>query len=317
MMKQLLTTTLILLLSFHSQAQMSDFEFPNIPAAGYWNGSDQTGGFSSGDAYFPNRYDTSFGGYWASGFAWSTVNDTLTPGFSNLYASASGSGQSSAGYAVVQQGSVVRIPGGDRVLQAVSFNNGTYAWLSMRDGDGFAKKFGGASGNDPDFFKVVVHGFNNGTLNPDSVEFFLADFRFANNAQDYIIRSFTNYPLSTLGQVDSIRFTLRSSDNGPFGMNTPAFFVIDNLLIAPLGSLSEAHASAAPVVAPNPSDGRIRISKIKDFETLHVFDLSGKCLEVHAITGLDYLDFSLQDRGMYFLQFNGKSTSARQRLIVR
>jgi hypothetical protein len=33
------------------------------------------------------------------------------------------------------------------------FTNTTYAALSMLSGDSFAKKFGGASGDDPDWFK--------------------------------------------------------------------------------------------------------------------------------------------------------------------
>jgi hypothetical protein len=34
----------------------------------------------------------------------------------------------------------------------------TYAALSMRDGDGFAKQFGGASGDDPDYFLLTITG---------------------------------------------------------------------------------------------------------------------------------------------------------------
>ena len=53
----------------------------------------------------------------------------------------------------------------------------------------FAKKFGGTTGNDPDFFKVTVKGYKGGVLTTDSVPFYLADFRFANNALDYIVDS--------------------------------------------------------------------------------------------------------------------------------
>ncbi len=30
----------------------------------------------------------------------------------------------------------------------------------MRDGDAFAKKFGGLSGNDADYMKITFHGFS-------------------------------------------------------------------------------------------------------------------------------------------------------------
>ena len=31
-----------------------------------------------------------------------------------------------------------------------------------------------------------------------------------------------------------LTFTLESSDNGPFGMNTPAYFALDNLTVVPV-----------------------------------------------------------------------------------
>ena len=38
--------------------------------------------------------------------------------------------------------------------------NTTFAFLSMQNGDEFAKQFGGDDGNDPDFFKVTFRGFD-------------------------------------------------------------------------------------------------------------------------------------------------------------
>jgi hypothetical protein len=39
--------------------------------------------------------------------------------------------------------------------QGVYVTNTTYAYNSMRDGDMFAKKFGGPTGNDPDWYKLL------------------------------------------------------------------------------------------------------------------------------------------------------------------
>ena len=61
-------------------------------------------------------------------------------------------------------------------ITGVLVTNSTYAAISMRDGDQFAKKFGGESGDDPDFFRLVAHGYKDGSLT-DSVEFFLADYQ--------------------------------------------------------------------------------------------------------------------------------------------
>jgi hypothetical protein len=103
----------------------------------------------------------------------------------------------------------------------------------MRDGDAFAKKFGGATGNDPDFFKLTIIGKEASDVVVNTVDFYLADFRSANNAQDYVVNSWTTVDLTSLAGSRTLTFTLSSSDNGQFGMNTPAYFAIDDLTFVP------------------------------------------------------------------------------------
>ena len=101
----------------------------------------------------------------------------------------------------------------------------------MKDGDAFAKKFGGVSGTDPDWFRLTVLGWYNGALKQQSVDFFLADFRSANSAEDYIVKDWRWVDLQSLGNVDSLEFHLSSTDTaGGFGMNNPAYFAIDNFI---------------------------------------------------------------------------------------
>ncbi len=227
---------------FLSAQTISDIENFNLGSNDYWNGSTSPGGsvFSSGNATYVNAYDTTFGGYWASGWAYSTMQDDSTAGFTNQYSAITASGaESSSTYAVGQQNTIVKLAnealGG--VVNGLYVTNSTYAFLSMRDGDFFAKVFGdslNASGqpdgtNGEDFFKLTIGGWYNAQPVEDSVEFYLADFRFSDNNLDYILEDWEWVNLSKLGNVDSLKFTLRSSDNGFFGMNTPAFFCIDNL----------------------------------------------------------------------------------------
>ena len=101
----------------------------------------------------------------------------------------------------------------------------------MRDGDPFAMKFGGPTGNDPDFFRLTVQGFNAVGILTGSVDFFLADYRFTNNSLDYIVSQWTTLDLTPLGSATRLTFGLTSSDVGPFGMNTPAYFALDNLAV--------------------------------------------------------------------------------------
>ena len=101
----------------------------------------------------------------------------------------------------------------------------------MRDGDSFAKKFGGPTGNDPDYFRLTILGRDAANNSTGSVEFYLADYRFANNSLDYIVSQWTTVDLSSLGATTtSLQFALDSTDNDPvFGMNTPAYFAIDDV----------------------------------------------------------------------------------------
>ena len=110
---------------------------------------------------------------------------------------------------------------------------------AMRDSYFGAKKFGGASGDDADFFKLTITGFN-GAAETGSVDFYLADYRFGDNSLDYIVSNWTYVDLSSLGTVNSLKFSLASSDSGTFGINTPAYFAMDNLSVTAVPEPSHA-----------------------------------------------------------------------------
>jgi hypothetical protein len=142
----------------------------------------------------------------------------------------------------------IALPAGQRPL-SIQVTNTTTAALSMRDGDGFAKKFGGTSGNDPDFFVLHVAGKNAANQATGTVDFYLADYRFSNNTQDYIVSQWTAVDLSTLGpDTAALSFSLDSSDVGMFGMNTPAYFAADNLVTTPVPEPATVGLVAAAVL---------------------------------------------------------------------
>jgi hypothetical protein len=104
----------------------------------------------------------------------------------------------------------------------------------MKNGDSFAKKFGGPTGNDPDFFLLTVQGFGAGGAPTETVNFYLADYRFTNTSLDYIVSGWRTVDLTTLGAATRLTFGLSSLDTGPFGMNTPAYFALNNLTVTPV-----------------------------------------------------------------------------------
>ena len=228
-----------------AQAATSTFDDLALPGPNthYFPGGATSGAFpfSSGGASFNHDY-TNFGfpGCCSSGWFYSNHTDTSTPGFSNQYSAYAGSGQAlSSNYGVAYAGIGTLVEATFAVATTVSgafFTNTTYAALAIRDGYFNATKFGGASGDVPDFFKLTITGFNGATVT-GSVDFFLADYRFADNARDYIVKDWTFVNLSGLGAVTRIGFQLASSDNDPDpsnGMNTPSYFAMDTLATAPV-----------------------------------------------------------------------------------
>ena len=204
----------------------------------YWNGRDGSGGFAREGLAFGTTYTLPYGS-WA-GFAYSNTIDTTTAGWGNQFSAITGSGaDGSERYAICYQdtyvGTIPSITFSRRDLAGHGFlvTNTTYAALAMRDGYFGAKKFGGATGGDPDWFLLTVTAYDSGVPG-NSLGFYLADFRSPDNSLDYIVDDWTYVDLGGLGTADQLRFTFTSSDNDPtFGMNTPAYFALDNFQVAP------------------------------------------------------------------------------------
>jgi hypothetical protein len=231
----LLGTGLFLGASRPVSADTVDFEDLTLAPESFYNGADGAGGFISQGAFFNNSYNAQFG-FW-SGWSYSNQTDIVTPGFMNqnsAYNLPNGGGDSSANYGVAfnsQLGDAhVLLPDGT-MPASMRVTNTTYAALSMRDGDMFAKKFGGPDGTDADFFVLTVHGLDANGAVTGSVHFFLADYTFQDPNLNYIVSSWTTVDLTPLGNASSLAFEMASSDNGLFGMNTPAYFAIDNLVV--------------------------------------------------------------------------------------
>ena len=204
----------------------------------YYNGSDAAGGFTSGGAHFLNNYNSTYGSW--DGWSVSNTTDTTTAGYTNQFSAYTGGAQSGTQYGVyyqpwTMQPTVSFTSAGPVTLAGAYITNTTYAALSMLNGDNFAKKFGGAGGDDPDWFKLTIRGVGaDAQYTANAVEFFLADYRFENNSLDYIIDEWTWVDLTVLGAVYGLEFALTSSDVGSWGMNTPAYFAMDSVSAVPI-----------------------------------------------------------------------------------
>ena len=107
------------------------------------------------------------------------------------------------------------------IVPGFYITNSSYAYSSMMNGDGFAKKFGKG-----DWFKLTITGYGADDAVTGTKEYYLADLR--DEATAYIINDWRYVDLTSLGAVAKIGFTLSSSDTGDYGMNTPGYFCFDN-----------------------------------------------------------------------------------------
>jgi hypothetical protein len=211
--------------------QTITFETLTVPASGVWNGSDGTGLFSANGVNFQNLYDSKWL-VW-SGYVYSQKNDVTTQGFENqfsVYDKMNGSNKFSLYHPFYQGEAFAVFPNGaENRIHSIDLCNTTFAALTMKYGDAFSKKFGGATGNDPDWFKLTVNGYSRSNVKVGSVDIYLADFRFADSSKDYILDKWTTFDLTSLGKVNKISFSFNSSDTGIYGINTPDYVCLDNI----------------------------------------------------------------------------------------
>ena len=236
---------LALALAAPAQALEIDFEDvgANLPIGGtyyYYDGADGAGGFVSRGAQFSNTFTDFGGGCCWEGWAYSQMSDSSTPGFGNQYSAFPGAGASgSATYGVGYPGSsgsggITTITfASERTLDGAYFANTTYAALSMLDGDMFTDPFGGPGGDEPDWLLLTIAGYDAAGGHTGDVEVYLADYRFADNALDYVLAEWLWVDLAALESVQSLDFVVSGSDMGDWGLNTPAYFALDGLRVVP------------------------------------------------------------------------------------
>ncbi len=320
MKKIILSIALIgTVLTMKSQTVLSDFENVTLPNQNNQVYNDSLGGngFTSGDAYFPTVWDTSFGGFWSSGWAASALYDSSTSGYGNPYGCAAYKGYSNSNKFIVGTTSMnltINLSGASlgKLVSGFYVCNSTWAYKSMVYGDFVAKKFGGSTGNDPDWFLLKVKRYYNDTLRNDSVQVYLADYRYTNNSQDYILKTWTWINLTSLGNTDSLAFYLNSSDTGAFGMNTPAFLCVDNLTTNASVGIQNYDEDAILNLFPNPAVDFFEIAyqtEVPSYVNLKMMDVTGRELLVQrfkSFRGLNKFKVDIQElpAGIYYVTLN-------------
>lgn len=245
--------TLVLSAAVVSRAAVVDFQDLSVPPAGYFNGDpgnlvpgqSVSTPWTSAGVGFSNTFgiDGDFAFPYWFGFAYSNVVNTTDPAFTNQYASYPGGGYQSSTYAVAYaDGASIALPV-PTTVSGVRIANTTYAALTMANGDpyGFspALPVGG-------WFATTATG-KLGAVTTGSATFTLADRRGA--SPPGILATWAWFDLTTLGTVDRIVFSFDGSDQGTFGLNTPAYAALDDLTVATVPEPAAGLAMAAVLAA--------------------------------------------------------------------
>lgn len=138
--------------------------------------------------------------------------------------------------------------------------NSAWAYVAMANGYAPATKF-----KQGDWFLLTIKGYDANEELTGTKEFYLADLRSADASEHYIVNDWRYVDLSGLGKVKKIHFELTSSDNGSYGMNTPAYFCIDNLGATGTEEQPEGNLPTG-----------ISNVKASSNQTAQTFDLSGR-----------------------------------------
>jgi len=197
------------------------FEEVNLGELGYLN--EQS--FTEGDLLCENHYNAEYDAW--KGFACSSLVDTVTSGYTNDLSVSAGKAYLGNNFAVVFEDSAVCkfTHGAEYQIKGLYMTNSTYAYLDMKNGSAYSKKF--AAG---DWFKVVIKGFSAQNVFLGAREVYLADFR---DNKTILVNSwgYVSLEQSIPAKVNRLEFYFDSSDKGAFGVNTPKYVCIDNVLV--------------------------------------------------------------------------------------
>ncbi len=271
-------------LSVSAQVQTETFENFTLNSDGYLVGENEPDWIVGSALKLTSNYNSDYD-YWG-GFAISNVQDITTPGYLNQYASITNGGENSSNYAVFYSSGEI-VFSRPVLLKEMSVTNTTYATLSMKHGDAYGKVFGSninAQGiddgtNGKDFFSLTINfkKHNDEMLTLNKIVY-LADFRFDNDADDYILEEWKkitfNDPELINTPIKSLHFSMSSSDVNEFGMVTPAYFALDNLKFEQAVLNSETIAMNTISIYPNPTKDNLTI--VGEMQNWTITDLTGK-----------------------------------------
>ena len=209
------------------EAVAATFEDNYLPEDSYFNGDNDEDTFYSGSYAFAvgNMMMDYYGYqyfYWYD-YALSNQKSNAFASLDDQYHSTPGGGHNSDNFVIAypQGGSVDVTHNADGdVISGFYITNTAYAYNNMAAGDAYSTPLPAGG-----WFKVTAQDVDN-TAN--SVDFYLADKRADNALDHYVVSDWEWFDLTPLGKVKGVQFVFDGSDKGQWGLNTPAYFAMDN-----------------------------------------------------------------------------------------
>ena len=318
--------------SLTTQAQTVSFDTYTLTTNSYYQDNNGTD-FSNSGVTFQYGWNTSFGGYWESGSAYTNKMDTIDGTYTNLYGCIPGAAFSGNNYATVQKNAIITFSNNTTAVTGFYITNTTFAWKVIKKGDSFSRRFGDTTGTGsgntipqgqyPDWFKVLVRGYRGGSMTNDSVEYYLADYRAAGTANDYVIKNWQFVNCSGLGQVDSLTFVMKSSDTGAFGINTPTYFSMDNFTTQSTVGINELTIASNISLFPNPANQNVYLNYESNSQSeinVQIFDITGKELTQYQFQtsvgkNQQKLNTETLQAGVYFIEVSDGISSKKIKFI--
>ncbi len=138
-----------------------------------------------------------------------------------------------------------------------------------------------------------------------------------------MIKNWQYVNCASLGQVDSVRIDMKSSDTGAWGMNTPGYFTIDNFTTGSTVGVQEINKLASLHLYPNPTTNNIQLNfdtNNSENVSITITDIAGKTLfdsTYQTSVGINTISINteLYQSGVYFMTIHNNTTSKQVKFI--
>ncbi|MDR1675591.1 MAG: DUF4465 domain-containing protein [Tannerella sp.] len=201
---------------------------------------------------------------------------------------------------------------GEYEAVGIYLNNHPWPYYSNLYGDGFAR----ALDQEGDYFKVTITGLNADSEETGTVEYLLAEYK------DGALQQSTDWEwvdLSPLGKVNSLTFTLTSTDVGDWGMNTSAYFCLDKLQVRTTG--------AGGIIVPLPVTAQVYPNPVADQLTVTgsairqvtVIDLGGRLICQLQANGQSQLTIPVSrwGKGAYIVRITDATGTVSRKIVKK